>query len=200
MGEKRYWFEGVPEAERYWFVAPWPAPSGWQEEGSESELPGELGAELAEREQEIRGEVVFGLEPEKVREIRALQKRMDAIGYAPGFVSAASGEGFGDIVDRWVHDEGKEYVEAPVLFTTQEAAEKEASEINESTPEAYLDLVGRHGEDATNQAFDNYAPRRALWVDRETLLESLQEARFLCVMVDGRLKLREDFIEELQST
>ena len=43
------------------------------------------------------------------------------------------------------------------------------------------------------------SPLRVMWVDRETLAQSLEDADFLCVKVDDRLKLRQDFIEELGS-
>ena len=73
-------------------------------------------------------------------------------------------------------------------------------ELKESEPEADPDLVERFGEVDVNEAFDNTPPLRAVWVDRDTILDGLREAEFLCVMVDDRLRLREDFIEELQNT
>ena len=69
-----------------------------------------------------------------------------------------------------------------------------------SEPEAYLDLVERFGEADVNEAFDNTAPLRAVWVDRDTVLDGLREVEFLCVMVDDRLRLRDDLIQELQNS
>jgi hypothetical protein len=199
VDEKHYWFEQVPEEQRYWIVAPWGKPPNREEKGDDLDLPGEFVAELKELEQAVRTENLFELKPDKAREVhaeaRALKTRMDAVGYAPGLVSD---EWWIDVVDRWIHDEGNEHVEAPPLFTTKGAAEKAASETNESAPEGYLDLVEQFGEAAAGEVFDNYVPRRALWVDRDTLLESLEQARFLCVMVDDRLRLREDFMQKLR--
>ncbi len=37
-----------------------------------------------------------------------------------------------------------------------------------------------------------------MWIDGDTLLDKLEDSDFLCVMVDHRSKLRQDFIEELK--
>lgn len=50
----------------------------------------------------------------------------------------------------------------------------------------------------TDEALDNTAPLRVLWIDRDSLLDKLGDSDFLCVMVDHRLKLRRDFMEELR--
>jgi hypothetical protein len=36
-------------------------------------------------------------------------------------------------------------------------------------------------------------------VDRDTLIDKLEDSHFLNVMVDGKLKQRRDFIEELRA-
>ena len=89
-------------------------------------------------------------------------------------------------------------MEAPRLWTTKKAAEDVLAELKESKPEAYLDLVERFGEADVNEAFDNTAPLRAVWVDRDTLLDSLREAEFLYVMVDDRLRPAWELSEELR--
>jgi hypothetical protein len=66
-------------------------------------------------------------------------------------------------------------------------------------PEIYLDLVERHGVADVDEAFDNTAPRRAMWLDRDTLFSQLGDCAFLCVVVDDRLRLRQDFMEELKN-
>ena len=100
--------------------------------------------------------------------------------------------------NKWVHEKGPEYVEAPQLFTTEAAAEGERHSLEQSAPEAYLDLVERYGEARAGEALDNTAPLRAMWTDRVSLLGSLEDSDFLCLMVDGVLKLRQDFIAELK--
>jgi hypothetical protein len=60
-------------------------------------------------------------------------------------------------------------------------------------PQSYLDLMERHGE-----AVANTSSLRVMWIDGDTLLDKLEDSDFLCVMVDRRLKVRQDFIEELK--
>ena len=55
-----------------------------------------------------------------------------------------------------------------------------------------------HGEEEVNVAYENTLPTMIFFSDTETLLYSLEDSDFLCVMVDGRLKLRQDFAEELR--
>jgi hypothetical protein len=59
-------------------------------------------------------------------------------------------------------------------------------------------LTSGEGIAATNEAFDNAAPLRAMWLDSASLLTQLEECDFLCVMVDDQLKLRRDFMKELR--
>jgi hypothetical protein len=203
MTEERYWFEEVPEEQRYWVLVHWgmspKREAEWAEGMEDLELPDEFVREAREIEQDEHAAKVFGITPEKSRKIRrdarATKERMDAIGYAPGVVSDAWWSG---VEYKWIHAAGREHVEAPSLWSTKEAAEKVLLELKETEPEAYLSLVESYGEKTANEAFHNTPPLKTVWVDRDTLLESLREAEFLCVMVDGRLRLREDFIEELQ--
>ena len=100
---------------------------------------------------------------------------------------------------KYTHEEGNERVDAPILFTSEEAAEVELRETEEAEPDSYLKLVNQHGEQHVNQAYDNTAPLTVLVIDREALADKLGDSDFLCVVVDGRMMLRLDFIEELSS-
>jgi hypothetical protein len=48
------------------------------------------------------------------------------------------------------------------------------------------------------EAVGNTSSLRVMWIDLDMLLDKLKDSDFLCVMVDHRLKLRQDFIEELK--
>lgn len=61
-----------------------------------------------------------------------------------------------------------------------------------------MKLVEEYGEAEVNKAFDNTASYRTVWVDQDTLLDKLGDSDFLIVMVDGKLRLRSDFMEELR--
>jgi hypothetical protein len=100
---------------------------------------------------------------------------------------------------KYTHEDGNERVDAPILFTSEEAAEVELRKTNEAEPDSYLKLVNQHGEQQVNQAYDNAAPLTVLVIDREALADKLGDSDFLCVVVDGRMMLRQDFIEELSS-
>jgi hypothetical protein len=100
---------------------------------------------------------------------------------------------------KYTHEDGNERVDAPILFTSKEAAEVELRKTNEAEPDSYLKLVNQHGEQQVNQAYDNTAPLAVLVIDREALADKLGDSDFLCVVVDGRMMLRQDFIEALSS-
>ncbi len=184
MGEESYWFEDVPEERRYWFLVQWGMPRSAEERQiGEEEVPeSPPGADPAEFQENL----------ERMQEVI---RREQAAGYFPG---ALSQPWWTDIENMWEHREGPEFVAAPQLYTTRERAEEELRQINDREPEDLLNLVERHGWAATNEALDNTAPLKALWVDKDTLVEGLEDADFLCVRVDERLKLRQDFIEELK--
>ena len=99
---------------------------------------------------------------------------------------------------KYIHEEGNERVEAPMLFTSEQAAENQLSQAQEAQPELYLKLIEQHGEQRVNKAYKNTAPFTVLGINRDALADKLEDAEFLCVMVDGRIKLRQDFIEELR--
>lgn len=99
---------------------------------------------------------------------------------------------------KWEHREGTEQVDAPMLFTTREAAEAEVRGLSEPDPDGYLRLVSALGEKTVNEALDNSSPYRTFSLNSERLADKLEDSHFLCVMVDGRMKLRQDLLEELR--
>jgi hypothetical protein len=99
---------------------------------------------------------------------------------------------------KYTHEEGIERVDAPMLFTSEQAAETQLGQTEESEADSYLKLVEEHGEQRVNRAYNNTAPFTVLGINRDALADKLEDAEFLCVMVDGRMKLRQDFIEELR--
>jgi hypothetical protein len=192
-----YWFETTPDERRYWFIVQWGPPPRREEEQREMRSSFPPGSEdLEEIEAEVRAEQsVFGPSAEKRREIREMNQRMDAAGYAP---HALSVPWWPEAECKWEYSEEPEYVLAPRLFTTRGAVEEVRREQEQNSPEAYLELVGRYEPEVVDEALDNTSPLRAAWMDIGLLLDKLEDATFLCVMVDGRLKLRQDFIEELK--
>ena len=98
---------------------------------------------------------------------------------------------------KHTHGEGNERVDALILSTSKEAAESELRETEEAEPDSYLKLVNQHGEQLVNEAYNNTAPLSILGIDRDALADKLGDSDFLCVVVDGRMKRRQDFIEEL---
>jgi hypothetical protein len=98
---------------------------------------------------------------------------------------------------KYTHEEGNERVEAPILFTSEEAAEVQLRETEEAESDLYLKLVNQHGEQPVNKAYNNTAPLAILGISRDALADKLGDSDFLCVVVHGRMKLRQDFIEEL---
>lgn len=100
---------------------------------------------------------------------------------------------------RWYHyEEEWDAVRAPILYTRREEAEEEARSLRHEEPEGYLELVEDRGQADADEAMDNYVPYKALWVDRETLVDKLEGSRFLCLKVDGVLRLRRDLLKELR--
>jgi hypothetical protein len=98
---------------------------------------------------------------------------------------------------KYTHEEGNERVDAPILFTSEEAAEVQLRKIEEAEADSYLKLVNQHGEHRVNEAYNNAAPLTILGISRDALADKLGDSDFLCVVVNGRMKLRQDFIEEL---
>jgi hypothetical protein len=99
---------------------------------------------------------------------------------------------------KWGHKDGIERVDAPMLFTTREAAEEKLREIQDAEADNYLSLVDHHGEGIINVAYNNTAPLQVFDLDESLLLGKLEESDFLYVMVDGNLKLRRDFMEDME--
>ena len=129
MGEERYWFEDVPEEHRYWFIVQWGMPPAME----------------SEENKEAKGvRSVIALEdPEAYERSLKVDRRMKEIGYAPGLLDPPL---WSDLENRWEHKEGPEYVTAPSLYTTKEAAEKDLREIEDAEPQGYLDIVERYGQ------------------------------------------------------
>ena len=107
--ENRYWFEEVPERQRYWVLVSWGMPPKRAAAGEDLDLPNELVSEAKEIERNVRAEKVFGITPDEARKIRrealARNERMDVIGYAPGVVSDPW---WSDVNNRWIHEVGRE--------------------------------------------------------------------------------------------
>jgi hypothetical protein len=98
---------------------------------------------------------------------------------------------------KYTHEEGNERVDAPILFTSEEAAEVQLRKTEEAEPDSYLKLVNQHGEQRVNKAYNNTAPLTILGISRDVLVDKLGDSDCLCVVVDGRMQLCQDFIEEL---
>ena len=98
---------------------------------------------------------------------------------------------------KYIHEEGDERVAAPLVFTTEQKAEEKRCDYHLVEPDEYLRLKDEYGQEIVNRALDNSAPLQVFATDRGLLVDKLDDADFLCVMVDGRLRLRQDFIEEL---
>ena len=98
---------------------------------------------------------------------------------------------------KYTHEERNERVDALILSTSKEAAESELRETEEAEPDSYPKLVNQHGEQPVSKAYNNTAPLTILGISRDALADKLGDSDFLCVVVDGRMKLRQDFIEEL---
>ena len=101
-------------------------------------------------------------------------------------------------VIKWVHQEGVERVDAPMLFSTLAGAGEELRDLHGAAADEYLRLVEQHGAETVNEAYENTPPMTIHFLDAEMLLDYLEDSDFLCVMVDGRLRLRQDLVEELR--
>ena len=120
----------------------------------------------------------------------------DASGELPEAITAVSAPWWPEAV-KWEHREGIERVFAPVLYSTREAAEAQRLAHEAAELDSFRALNEEHGEEVMNRAWDHTSPLRVFGLDREELADKLEDADFLCVMVDDRLKLRQDFVAEL---
>ncbi len=96
---------------------------------------------------------------------------------------------------RWDDGEG---MEAPVLFTHREDAERLRREPGGFGPDAYLAAVSFLGEDVANEALDNALPCRVYSLPGEWLLLKLEDCTFEWLRVDGAFKRRADLMGELR--
>jgi hypothetical protein len=191
---QRYEFEEVPEEHRYWFLVPWGPSPREEAEREDSVFSSEEQSELEDLEAQIRLARVLKTSEAEVREsrkrVRERLARMEEVGFAP---NALSVPWWPEIQPKWVHRQDREYVQAPMIFSTKEEAEKVWRSLEGTDPQSYMDLMERYG-----WAVANTSSLRVMWIDTYTLLGKLEDSDFLCVMVDHRLKLRQDFIEELK--
>jgi hypothetical protein len=87
---------------------------------------------------------------------------------------------------KYTHEEGNERVEAPILFTSEEAAEVQLRETEEAESDLYLKLVNQHGEQPVNKAYNNTAPLAILGISRDALADNCGQAwRFGFLMCSG---------------
>ena len=91
-----------------------------------------------------------------------------------------------------------ERVVAPMLFTTQENAERELRMLNEGEADAFLRAVNEHGEKNLNEALDNTPELRVFEIDPWLLGEYLKDSDLTYVMVDNRLKLSQELSKEMR--
>jgi len=59
---------------------------------------------------------------------------------------------------KYTHEEGNERVDAPILFTTEEAAEVQLRMTEEAEPDSYLKLVNQHGEQREQGVHQHSSP------------------------------------------
>jgi hypothetical protein len=187
---QQYWFEAAPEEQRYWFLLRWVRPRREEAKQDDAWLSTENKASLRDIETDVQADRLFGTTGDETREIQKkdeeTRKRMDEVGY--GYI-ALSTPWWSEAL-KWEHKQELEYVQAPMLFSTREAAEKEKRAVEGDEPE--------YGEELVNKAYDNPASLRVMWLDWGWLLDKLEDSDFLCVMVDHKLKGRQDFAEELR--
>ena len=101
-------------------------------------------------------------------------------------------------VIKWPHQEGVERVDVPMLFSTVAGAGEQLRALHDTAADEYLRLVEQHGEEEVNEAYENTPHTKMFSLDVETLLDHLEDSDFLCVMVDGRMILCQDFAAELK--
>jgi hypothetical protein len=99
--------------------------------------------------------------------------------------------------------EGKTYPEegrVPMLFSAKEGAVSELRDIKEaSEPPLYVRAVEGVGEGAQGEGVNSMPPPyEVVGLDADLLVGKLEDAEFEYVMVDGRMQLRRDLIEELR--
>ncbi len=97
------------------------------------------------------------------------------------------------------YGEGREHLEPPALYTTKERAERNLRRHQDAAPDSDLNLVERYGDEVANKAFNNALPLRVFEMSTDLLLIKLEYSDFLCVLVDDKLRLRQDLIDELNA-
>ena len=99
------------------------------------------------------------------------------------------------VPDKKTYGEGR----VPMLFTTKEGAVSALRDIKEvSEPPPYVRAVEGGGEEGGDEVVDSMPPYKVFGLDTDLLVSKLKDAEFEYVMVDGRVQLRRDLIEELE--
>jgi hypothetical protein len=89
-------------------------------------------------------------------------------------------------------------VRAPVFYTAKRLAEEGLRDLENNEADAFLGLKDLVGEEVVNLAYDNTASLQVFGMAPDKMLDKLEDCDFLCVMIDGTLRLRQDLIEELR--
>jgi hypothetical protein len=97
---------------------------------------------------------------------------------------------------KWAYRCDVERVDAPLIFTTRERAEQALGPLREAERHDFLERL----ESIVDRTLHHYQTSlQAYGISLNSLIEKLESADFLCVRVDGELKLRRDFVEELKA-
>jgi hypothetical protein len=178
MAGKKFWFEKVPQEERYWAVVRLGIPQSRSGE-TESDLEPPVSSD----------------DLEAVEEVDEFMRRGDAFGFVPMAIEP-----------ELVSTNPNKY--ALVLYTSRTAAEEELRAIEERDPDEYLRLVSVYGQEQTDQAYSGTPPYRVVWTTATLLLEKLKELELAglegygppleYVVVDGQQLDRWHFTQELE--
>jgi hypothetical protein len=97
---------------------------------------------------------------------------------------------------KWAYRCDAERVDAPLIFGTRERAEQELGLLREAERHDFLERLEVIVERALHH---RHASLHMYAISRDSLIEKLEGAHFLCVTVDAELKLRRDFVKELKA-
>jgi hypothetical protein len=76
-------------------------------------------------------------------------------------------------VVKWIHQEGVERVDAPMLFSTLEGAGEQLRALHGAAADEYLRLVEQHGEEEVNEAYENTPPHEDVLSGRGDIVRPL---------------------------
>jgi hypothetical protein len=101
----------------------------------DSELTEQDATDLQNTESDVSHANVFGITEQEAAEMReeteARFERMEAVGYGVQALDIP----WWPSVYPWVHEEGQEYLSAPILYTKRELAEEEERSLRDHEPE-----------------------------------------------------------------